>query len=273
MITASIVTYNTSIEDLNKLIGSLYLIKAPIKIIIIDNSPLDTIRSFFEKLDDYDYVHNPINPGFGASHNIAIQRSFEYGSRFHFVINPDIYFDHDVMSPMIEYMKLHPDVGMMMPQILNDDGTIQNLPKLLPHPFSIFLRKLKRPKYLYKTFINRYELRFINKDLIYNSPIISGCFTLFRVSALQKVGLYDDQFFMYFEDWDLSRRMHMKFKTVYFPLVSVYHGYESGANKSSRLFKIFVKSYIRYFNKWGWFFDKKRSKVNKHALEQFNDLE
>lgn len=74
---------------------------------------------------------------------------------------------------------------------------------------------------------------------------------------------------MYFEDWDLSRRMHQKYKTIYYPLVSVYHGYESGANKSKRLFKIFVQSALRYFNKWGWIFDKERRKVNRKTLKQF----
>jgi len=74
---------------------------------------------------------------------------------------------------------------------------------------------------------------------------------------------------MYFEDWDISRRVHQKFKTVYFPKVSVYHGYESGANKNKRLFKIFIKSAKSYFNKWGWAFDSDRRKINKTTLSQF----
>jgi GT2 family glycosyltransferase len=89
------------------------------------------------------------------------------------------------------------------------------------------------------------------------------------MSAVKEVGVYDDRFFMYFEDWDISRRMHLKYKTIYFPKVSIVHGYESGANKDQRLFKIFVKSAIHYFNKWGWFFDSERNKINKKTLQQF----
>jgi hypothetical protein len=63
--------------------------------------------------------------------------------------------------------------------------------------------------------------------------------------------------------------MHLKYKTIYFPKVSIVHGYESGANKDQRLFKIFVKSAIHYFNKWGWFFDSERNKINKKTLQQF----
>src|SRR5690606_26243677 len=100
----------------------------------------------------------------------------------------------------------------------------------------------------------------------------SGCFTLLNLEAVKEVGGYDDRFFMYFEDFDLSRRMHKKYKTIYFPDVSVYHGYEGGANKNFRLFKIFIKSMIAYFNKWGWFFDKERKEINKRTLEQFKSL-
>jgi len=156
-----------------------------------------------------------------------------------------------------------------MPQILNEDGTIQNLPKLLPSPFSVLMRKIKKPHCIYQEFINRYELRFVNKNITYNAPVLSGCFTLLRISAVKEIGKYDDRFFMYFEDWDLSRRMNQKFKTVYYPEVSVIHGYESGANKDKRLFTIFVKSAIHYFNKWGWIFDRERNRINKKTLQQF----
>ena len=85
----------------------------------------------------------------------------------------------------------------------------------------------------------------------------------------RKINIPQDKFFMYFEDWDLSRRMHKKYKTIYYPLVSVYHGYESGANKSFKLFIIFLRSAFIYFNKWGWFFDKERKQFNKATLAQF----
>jgi GT2 family glycosyltransferase len=215
------------------------------------------------------YLHNPSNPGFGAAHNIAIQKAIAAGSNYHFIVNPDIFFNEDVIAPMIEYMINNNDVGMMMPQILNLDGTVQNLPKLIPSPFSILLRKIKKPRAYYKKFIEMYELRNVPKQQIYNAPILSGCFTLLNLKAIEEIGMYDDNYFMYFEDWDLSRRMHQKYKTIYYPLVSVYHGYHSGANKSFKLFKIFIHSAFTYFNKWGWFFDNDRKQINKKALSQF----
>ncbi|WDF59110.1 glycosyltransferase family 2 protein [Flavobacterium sp. KACC 22758] len=267
-ISASIVLYNTDCIELKRTINSIFNENVDIKLFLIDNSQINNIQKFDNNIK-IEYIHNPSNPGFGEAHNIAIKKAIESGIDYHFVVNPDIYFKGDVIFKMVDYMQSDNSIGMIMPQILNIDGSVQNLPKLLPYPFSILWRKIKKPAKAYRKFINRYELREIPEKQIYNAPVLSGCFTLLNLEAIKKVGMYDNRFFMYFEDWDLSRRVHQYYKTIYFPLVSVYHGYESGANKSGKLFKIFVNSAITYFNKWGWFFDSDRGEINKRALEQF----
>lgn len=267
-ISVSIVIYRTNTIEIEKSLKSILKSFQDLTLYLIDNSPTDELKILVTD-PRIEYYHNPLNPGFGAAHNIAIQKSITSGCKYHFIVNPDIYFDKDVITPLVEYMKNNEGVGMIMPQILNEDGTIQNLPKLLPSPCSILLRKIKRPSGYYKKFIEKYELRNVPKIKIYNAPILSGCFTLLNLQAIQEVGMYDDNYFMYFEDWDLSRRMHQKYKTIYYPLVSVYHGYESGANKNFKLFKIFVQSAFLYFNKWGWFLDIERIKMNKKTLSQF----
>ena len=269
-ITASIVLFNNDLKIINEAIHSFFNTDVEVHLYLIDNSPTDVLKEL-KTNNRMTYIHNPSNPGFGAAHNVALEKAMQEGSQYHFIVNPDAYFTSDIITPMVTYMCQNPDIGMMMPQVLNEDGTIQNLPKLLPSPYSILMRKLKKPTLLYTNFINKYELRFVPQDKIYNAPILSGCFTLLNLAAIKQVGMYDDAYFMYFEDWDLSRRMHTKYKTIYYPLVSVYHGYESGANKSSRLFKIFLKSAMTYFNKWGWFFDKNRKRINKQALAQFKN--
>jgi GT2 family glycosyltransferase len=267
-ITSSIVLYKNDVTMLHNAIHSMLKTGRIDKLFLVDNSPTDDLKILITD-SRVTYIHNPANPGFGASHNLAIQKAMELVSKYHFIVNPDIYFYGDVITPMVEHMVNDSTIGMMMPQILNEDGTIQNLPKLLPSPFSILKRKIKKPEGAYQKFINEYELREVSKDIIYNAPVLSGCFTLLNLDAIKKVGMYDDSFFMYFEDWDLSRRMHQQYKTIYFPKVSVVHEYESGANKSKRLFMIFVNSAITYFNKWGWFFDSERKKINNEALSQF----
>ncbi|TBO43311.1 glycosyltransferase [Pedobacter kyonggii] len=267
-LTGCIVLYQNDREVLLMAINSFLGTDLNLKLYLIDNSPTDELNDvcFDTRIS---YFHNPSNPGFGAAHNIAIKDAIKLGSKYHVVINPDIYFSGDICKTMICYMNINEDIGMMMPKVLNEDGTIQSLPKLLPSPLSIIWRKLKRPVNSYNKFIEKYELRFVPSDIIYNAPILSGCFTLLNLNAIKEIGMYDDRYFMYFEDWDLSRRMHAKYRTIYFPQVSVYHKYESGANKSGKLFKIFIKSAIAYFNKWGWLFDKERQRINRSALAQF----
>ena len=271
IISASIVLFNNDLKSLDNLLKSLsHKVNNIFIIYLIDNSPtnyLSQLSSF--NYMNVKYIHSGKNLGFGSGHNLALEKAIEINSKFHFIINPDIIISDNVITRMVNYIEQNDNVGMMMPQILNLNGSIQHLPKLLPSPLSILLRKIKRPVKLYSNFISKYELHFVPNDLTYNAPILSGCFTLLNLKVIQEVGMYDDKFFMYFEDWDLSRRIHIKYRTIYFPKVSVYHGYESGANKSGRLFKVFVKSAIRYFNKWGWFFDFERKKINDNTLMQF----
>lgn len=267
-ITSCIVLYRNNLDMLQNAIQSLLNVNSIDKLFLVDNSPTDELKNLVTDAR-IEYIHNPANPGFGSSHNVAIKMAMEMNSRFHFIVNPDISFEGDIVTPMIEFMTNDTTIGMMMPQVLNSDKTIQNLPKLLASPLSILLRKIKKPSKVYQKFISKYELRNVSKDVIYNAPVLSGCFTLLSLEAVKRVGMYDDTFFMYFEDWDLSRRMHQHYKTIYFPKVSVVHKYESGANKSKKLFKIFINSAIIYFNKWGWFFDSDRKEINRRALSQF----
>jgi GT2 family glycosyltransferase len=120
-------------------------------------------------------------------------------------------------------------------------------------------------------FLDRYELRNINNETPLNVPVLSGCFTLLNLNILSKVGLYDEKYFMYFEDWDLSRRVHKVSKTIYYPLVNIYHVYESGANKNIKLFFIFIKSAFHYFTKWGWFIDIERKDFNNEVFKIIHD--
>jgi GT2 family glycosyltransferase len=269
-ISASIVLYKNDITILNKTIMSILNCKRDRSIVLylVDNSPTDELKSFLFESTNIKYIHNPSNPGFGSAHNLAIKEAIQVGSIYHFIVNPDIYFDGDVIGKMIQQMKLDSSIGMLMPRVLNPDGSLQYLPKLLPSPWHIVWRKLKWPSQAFQRFIDWYELRNVSPNLTLNVPVLSGCFTLLNLEAVKKIGLYDDMFFMYFEDWDLSRRMHKKYKTLYFPEVSVYHEYCSGANHNTKLFRIFLRSAIYYFSKWGWFIDKDRNEVNKRVIDQ-----
>jgi GT2 family glycosyltransferase len=100
-----------------------------------------------------------------------------------------------------------------------------------------------------------------------NVPCLSGCFMFLRMQMIKKIGGFDDRFFMYFEDFDLCRRLHTVSKTIYYPFVSIMHVCASEHHRKFSLFKISFISALKYFNKWGWLFDKQRVQINRECEE------
>ena len=88
--------------------------------------------------------------------------------------------------------------------------------------------------------------------------------------ALSQVGVFDERYFLYLEDVDLCRRIYQRFKTIYFPEVAVYHGYERGSYRSVRLMMHHIVSALRYFQKWGWYSDRERTDINQKAAANFS---
>jgi hypothetical protein len=192
--------------------------------------------------------------------------------KYHLVLNPDVSFGKGTIEKLYDFMENNPDIGLAMPKILYPDGSIQYLCKLIPTPMDLIRRRfLPASKYLDKrNFL--YELRFTGYDKIMDVPYLSGCFMFVRTEALSRAGLFDERFFLYLEDVDLSRRMHKHYRTVYYPEISVFHQYEKGSYKNSKLLKYHLQSAIKYFNKWGYFFDKDRQEINKKILKKLNAL-
>lgn len=261
-VSLSVVLYNNSENQLIELFKSIEHINQNICIYIIDNSPVSIINRLPKIKFEINYNYFPENLGYGSGHNFGISKALEAKYKYHLVVNPDIYFNMDVITPMINWMNSNSNIGLMMPQVLNPNGTIQFLPKLLPSPIDLVLRK-------FKVNSSSYEFNKIDQSIIFNTPILSGCFTFINLELVKNIGFYDDNYFLYFEDWDFSRRVHIKYRTIYFPKVSVFHAYQSNANKKLKHFLYFLESAIRYFNKWGWFIDFQRKKINKNTKKQF----
>ena len=103
-------------------------------------------------------------------------------------------------------------------------------------------------------------------------PYLSGCFMFLRITALKKVGLFDENIFMYGEETDLCRRLiRVGYRTVFNPNVYIIHEFQKGSHKTWRLTWIGIRSAIYYFNKWGWFFDNERKKINTEVLNKLKN--
>lgn len=92
---------------------------------------------------------------------------------------------------------------------------------------------------------------------------------LLRAAALREVGLFDERFFMYPEDIDITRRIHRHFQTIFYPHVSIIHDHAQGSYKSPKLLWIHIINLCKYFNKWGWIIDRERKEVNKRVIAQY----
>jgi GT2 family glycosyltransferase len=166
-------------------------------------------------------------------------------------------------------MDRNTDIGNVMPKVFYPNGSIQFLCKLLPTPYDWIGRRFNPFKRLVETRNELFELRFSKYEKQMNVPYLSGCFMFLRLDALSKVGLFDENIFMYGEETDLGRRLIQSgYRNVFFPNVNIYHEFQKGSHKSWRLTLIGMKSAIYYFNKWGWFFDKSRTEINERCLKE-----
>jgi GT2 family glycosyltransferase len=234
---------------------------------LIDNSPMPMSSMVFDD-PNVIYFWTKHNLGYGAGHNIALKQVIAEGYYFHFVLNPDIYFEPQELQKMITRMNDDASIGQLMPKVIYPDGSLQYLCKLIPSPFDLFIRRfLSGPfKELARMKAEIFELRFTGYNREMDVPYLSGCFMMFRTSALKKVGLFDERFFMYPEDIDITRRMHAQFRTLFFPSATIVHDHAKDSYKSKKMLWVHLTNLIKYFNKWGWFFDAERKKVNAHTL-------
>jgi len=254
-ISACIVMYENDLEMLKQAIQSFLNTNLKVKLFLIDNSPSDNLKVLVND-NRIEYFHNPKNPGFGASHNIAIQKALDMKSDYHLVLNPDIYFKKETIEKLVDFMESNENVGQVMPKILYPNGEIQYLVKKNPTFFDLFARGFL-PELLKKRFkkrLDKYEYRDQDyNNLIMDIPYLSGCFMFLRTTTLKKVGFFDDKIFMYLEDADLTRRFLEVSNTAYFSDVQVYHHFAKLTHKQIKFKWITVQSAFIYFNKWGWF--------------------
>lgn len=264
-LTCSIVVYENDEKKLIQAIESFLNTTLHVKLYVIDNSLTDYYK-FLQDKYDLEYIYLGKNMGFGAAHNIIIKRIMKQDG-LHLIMNPDVYFSKNTMEQLCEFINSDNKIGLVMPKVLNIDRTIQYNCKLLPKPYNLMIRRF------FNFFTNlldksneQYEMRFTDYNAIMEVPYLSGCFMLIRNEVFREVGLFDERFFLYAEDIDLSRRIHQKYKTMYYPKVEIFHYHEKGSYKSLKLLYYNIDSAFKYFNKWGWWRDEERKRINKRIV-------
>ena len=269
MLSVSIVLFRHCQQDMQDLLAVLGASAVVEKVWLIDNGGSQWAGAYAtESAGRFAYIDVGCNAGFGKAHNLVLKQ-LPASVSHHVFCNPDIAVTQEALAALAQLMRTT-NAALVMPNVVYPDGRRQELCKLLPTPLNLFARRFL-PK-LGNWLDRRYLLRDADYSQPFFAPSLSGCFMVCRVDALQAVGGFDERYFMYMEDIDLSRRLvdyGMSQGTVgamYIPQITIVHAFQKGSYKHAVLLKHHVRSAIHYFNKWGWWLDAGRRRLNRKCL-------
>lgn len=252
-VSVSIVTFNNAdiIKDRLTRLLTIFKNNQVADIFIVDNYSTDGTREILQKIAEDNSRLKLIlldsNKGFGFGHNQAIKKSV---NKYHIVMNLDATpKQKNVISNMKNYMDENLDVDLLSPLVLFPNGMIQHLTRSEPTVFDLGIRLLGST-----WFKNRQE-KFVHLEDGYDheQKILNatGSFMFLRTETLQRIGGFDERYFLYMEDTDLTKTINENGKAMLSPEFEVIHEWQRG-NHSVSGSKIMISSMIKYFNKWGW---------------------
>jgi GT2 family glycosyltransferase len=269
-LSLAVVCYHNSPDELAQLIDSVSIAIGslkqkyslePIVFYLIDNAEsVGPEAGFLESLEQLDatvglsfrLIQGHGNLGYGRAHNLALSG---LNSDYHLMLNPDVLLNPDALTIGIDYLQEHSATVLSAPMAIGPDGSRQYLCKRYPSLFTLFVRgflpqALRRP---FAARLARYEMQDLSDtEPTASVPIASGCYMLCRTKQLAAVGGFNENYFLYFEDFDLSLRMGQVGQIAYLPAMKIVHGGGNAAKKGLRHIAYFTRSALRFFNRHGW---------------------
>ena len=256
----SIVTYRSDATWLDRTLDALYaaieaakarsLIGAA-RVLVVDNAPVRTTTGQSGGPTAV-RIAGQGNVGYGAANNLALRDS---QAHFVLVLNPDVDMSVDALANGIAYLDATPAAALVSPVAVFPDGSPQYLAKGAPTVLTLMLRGFA-PRWLARRHADRlaaYERADVPFDAaLTDANIVSGCFMLMRGEVWRQTGGFDENFFLYFEDFDLSLRIAQSGRIDRVPQVRIVHAGGHAARKGGKHIWLFIRSAIRFFNKHGW---------------------
>lgn len=230
-----IVSYNVK-HFLEQCLQSVDMASKPMncEIFVVDNNSSDGSSLMVrEKYPHIRLLENKENLGFSKACNQALKLS---SGKYNLLLNPDTVVEKDTFIKCYRYMEEHPEAGALGVKMM--DGTGRFLPeskRSLPSPSVAFYKIFGLSSVFPSSRIfGRYHLGYLSKDEINPVEILSGAFMFIRKEALQKTGMFDEDFFMYGEDIDLSYRLIKNgYINYYFPETKIIHYKGQSTKKGS----------------------------------------
>ena len=255
-ITGIIVTYRSDLSDVAAAAESFLDTPLNVSLLVVDNDSGSTyLEALTQQLaDKARVIPSGRNGGFGFGNNIGLKHTPP--SRYVLFLNPDVVVHQGTLETLVRYLDEHQDVGAVSPKVLFPDGSLQPLNKRNPTVLDLFLRRFA-PGFvknfsMVKARLDYYAMMDVGYDAPCEVEFMTGCFMLLRRELLEKIGGFDERFFMYLEDADLTRRAHAHARTLYIPEATITHRWQRGSHRSFKLMLVMFHSIWTYFCKWGW---------------------
>ena len=204
--------------------------------------------------DSLELVKDRTNPGYGAGHNRALKAS---SAEFHLVLNPDVELAVNALHTGVSRLCTDPSLTLVSPLATGDDGAQEFLCKRYPSVFVLLLRAFAPGlgQRLFKSRMAHYEMRdACSAGEEVEVELASGCFMLCRTKALQSVDGFSADYFLYFEDFDLSLRLSELGRLLYLPDMQIVHHGGYAARKGWHHVWLFMRSGRQFFrdHHWRW---------------------
>ncbi len=253
-LVVSIVVYESDIAQLREVINALHGQSDSMQIYLVDNASSAAYRAHLQEFADRaTIIDAPRNGGFGYGHNLVMLQSAQ--AEFFLCLNPDAVLHEGAAQTLMDFLREHPNAGLATPKVFYPDGTLQPLNKRTPNVVDLALRLLCPPALTKISFIKKrlehYSMIDKGYDTPYQLPFASGCCMMFRRSHLLRLGGFDEGFFLYFEDADITARMNEIGESWFCSEAHITHAWQRGSRSSLKLMLIMLKSAARYFAKWG----------------------
>ena len=248
-VSACIVLYHAD-DDVFRAVQSVLDSTLPVDLFIADNSPqCDTAERIRAMAPHAVILPQEGNLGFGKANNAVLPH---LGSRYHLLVNPDVSFDADLIGRMADWMDRHPECAVLTPRVFFPDGTEQFLPKKQPTIRYLLGGRLEKLGEPFRSYRREYTL--CGQEITSPTPVefATGCFLMIRTELFRELGGFDDRFFLYQEDSDLSRRALQKGQIIYHPDMRITHAWHRENTKTLKGNLRQIHSMIKFFMKWGW---------------------
>ncbi len=220
------------------------------QILVVDNKSDDgSVEYLRDKFPQAEIIANDYNAGFGKANNIALAKAT---GRYVLFLNPDTVVAERTISECVEYMDAHPEVGAVGVRMQYGNGRFAlESRRSLPTPSVSFWHMIGLGKLFPKSrLFARYHCTYLDKESECAIEVVSGAYMFVRKEVLDKVGGFDEDFFMYGEDIDLSYRiLQAGYQNRYLPLPIVHYKGESTVKTSYRYAKVFYDAMLIFFNK------------------------